>query len=258
MAYGLLIDTTLCVGCGQCEEACDTTNGNPVQRDEKLNENTFVYVKDVGDGVYARRQCMHCLEPACASVCPVGALKKTAQGPVTYDGSKCMGCRYCMMACPFHVPTYQWHSVNPKVRKCTMCYDRTSQGKPTACTEACPTGATKFGDRDELLAEAKARIAAEPGKYIHQVFGEQEVGGTSVLYLAGVDFAKLGFRMDLPSRALPKFTWDALSKIPAIVTSGIPLLAGIYWITKRREDVAREEAGHPLPQHPHGRKGEDR
>ena len=240
MSYGMLIDTTLCVGCGMCEEACDEQNQLPKQRDEKLHAGSFVYVKDHA-GVNVRHQCFHCEEPACASVCPVGALKKTADGPVTYDVSLCMGCRYCMMACPFRIPTYEWTSVTPRVRKCIMCADRVAAGKPTACSEACPTGATKFGKRDELLAEAQARIAAEPAKYVHAVFGEREAGGTSVLYLAGVDFAKLGLPGDIPHQPLPKYTWDALSKIPMIVTAGIPLLGGIWWITNRRDEVAQAE-----------------
>ncbi len=249
MSYGMLIDTTQCVGCGMCEDACDEQNKLPKQRDEKLHQNAFVYVKD-HDGVNVRHQCFHCEEPACASVCPVGALKKTANGPVDYDASLCMGCRYCMMACPFRVPTYEWTSITPRVRKCIMCSDRVAEGKPTACAEACPTGATKFGKRDELLAEAKARIAAEPGKYVNAVFGEREAGGTSVLYLAGVEFGKLGLPGNVPLQPLPKYTWDALSKIPMIVTAGIPLLGGIWWITNRRDEVAEAEG--------HGTEGEER
>ncbi|MBP7148324.1 MAG: 4Fe-4S dicluster domain-containing protein [Acidobacteria bacterium] len=241
MPKGMLIDTTLCVGCGMCEEACDQANGLPVQKDDRLHANTFTYVAEPQPGVYARHQCFHCVEPACASVCPVAALKKTADGPVVYDSSRCMGCRYCMMACPFKVPTYEWTSVTPRVRKCIMCSDRLAQGKPTACSEACPTGATLFGERDELLQTARERIAQEPGKYYPAIFGEHEVGGTSVFYLASVDFAKLGLPNGVPTKALPHYTWEALSEIPTIVTAGVPLLWGIWWITNRREEVAAAE-----------------
>lgn len=255
MSYGMLIDTTMCVACGECSSACDKANALPEKTERKgLDANTFTYVADHG-GVSVRHQCMHCNDPACASVCPVGALKKTAAGPVTYDAAKCMGCRYCMQACGFRVPTYEWTSVNPRVRKCILCADRVAAGQPTACSEACPTGATKFGDRDELIAEARARIAAEPGKYVPAIFGEHEVGGTAVLYLASVEFAKLGFPGNLPGRPLPQYTWDALKHIPAIVTAGVPLLAGIWWITNRREDVAEAE-GHGHEGTAHGPKKE--
>ncbi len=243
MSYGMLIDTTMCVGCGQCEEACDQANGLPQRRDDHLSENTFTYVEDRGGGVFVRRQCFHCEDPACASVCPVGALHKTKAGPVAYDASLCMGCRYCMMACAFKIPTYEWSSLKPRVRKCILCSDRVAQGRPTACSEACPTGATLFGERDKLIAEARRRIAAAPQNYFPAIFGEHEVGGTSVLYLAAKDFAQLGFPTKLPGQALPTYTWAALSEIPAIVTAAIPLLWGMWWITNRREDVAQAE-GH--------------
>lgn len=241
MAYGMLIDTTLCVGCGMCEEACDQANQLPVRRDERLSETAFLVVTDHGDGIYSRHQCFHCVEPTCASVCPVGALYKTTEGPVGYDASKCMGCRYCMAACPFRIPTYEWHSPAPRVRKCIMCIERVTAGKPTACSEACPAGATLFGERTELLAEAHRRLAAEPGKYVPAVFGEREAGGTSVLYLSAVPFGRIGLPTNLPQTPLPHYTWEALSHIPAIVTAGVPLLWGVWWITNRREEVAEAE-----------------
>lgn len=244
MPKGMLIDTTLCVGCGQCEEACDQANHLPANRDDRLSATNYTYLKDHGDGVYSRHQCFHCLEPSCASVCPVGALKKNPEGPVSYDARLCMGCRYCMMACPFRVPTYEWNSVVPRVRKCILCVDRVKNGQPTACSEACPTGATTFGDRDALIAEARQRITNEPKKYIPAIFGEKEVGGTSVLYLAGVDFTSLGLPGNLPQHPLPLYTWDALSAVPAIVTAGVPLLWGIWWITNRRTEVAQARARH--------------
>ena len=187
MSKGILYDATMCVGCKQCEQACATENGLPY--DEKIADQqvtsahkyTTVLTKD---DKFMRKLCMNCDDPACASVCPVGALKKTALGPVTYDKSKCMGCRYCMAACPFGVPKYEWDKAVPGVRKCVMCSKRVAAGKPTACAEICPTGATKFGDRDELLEEAKKRIHDNPGTYLPHIFGDTEVGGTSVMLLS--------------------------------------------------------------------------
>ncbi len=244
MSYGMLIDTTMCVGCGQCSEACQTQNKLEVKKYDRLNAKAWTVLTEK-EGVNVRRQCFHCNEPACASVCPVGALVKNAEGPVSYDVDKCMGCRYCMMACPYQVPTYEWTSVNPAVKKCIMCKERVVAGKPTACSEACPTGATLFGKRDELIAEAYKRIAAEPKKYVNAIFGEKEAGGTAVLYLASVEFAKLGFPTNLPEHGLPHLTWEAISEIPAIVTAGVPFLGGIWWICNRRDQVAEDEGRLP-------------
>jgi len=173
-------------------------------------------------------------------VCPVGAFTKTAEGPVLYDESKCIGCRYCIQACPFQVPRYEWSSNYPRVQKCRLCAERVKNGLPTACAEACPTGATKFGDRDELIREAYARISSEPGKYVDRIYGLQEVGGTSILYLTSVPFEKLGFNTKLESTAMPLLTWNALSKIPSVVSIGGVFLFGIWWITNRRMEVQKE------------------
>ena len=140
-----------------------------------------------------------------------------------------------MLACPFDIPKYEWSSNNPRIRKCTMCYDeRTSKGQPTACSEACPTGATLFGKRDELLAEAHKRLGENPGKYVPKIYGETELGGTSVFYLSSIPFEKLGFKTTLGKEPLPEKTWNVLSKLPDVV-------ATVYWITHRREAVREQE-----------------
>ncbi len=241
---GLLIDTTKCIGCNACREACREKNGQPAPSGDPyaddLSAGAYTVVKTSGD-VFYRRLCMHCADPTCASVCPVGALRKTAAGPVTYDESRCIGCRYCLLACPFGVPRYEWNARWPKVTKCNLCADRLAAGKQPACAEACPTGATLFGDRDELIAEARRRIAENPGTYVNRVYGLEEVGGTSVLFLSAVPFEQLGMRTDLLREPLPLLTYRILSKIPHFVGLGGVLLGGIWWITHRREDVARAE-----------------
>ena len=245
MSKGILYDATKCIGCKQCEQACATENGLPY--DDKIaaqpvtsaHKYTTVLTKE---DKFMRRLCMHCEDPACASVCPVGALQKTALGPVTYDKSKCMGCRYCMAACPFGVPKYEWEKAIPGVRKCIMCSKRVVAGKQTACAEICPTGATLFGDRDTLLEEAKKRVHDNPDTYRHHIFGETEVGGTSVMLLSSIGFNNFGFRPDLTERALPLYTYQVLSRIPDFVPLFGTMLGGIYWITHRRQDVAEAEA----------------
>jgi formate dehydrogenase iron-sulfur subunit len=184
---------------------------------------------------------MHCAEPTCVSVCLVGAFQKTALGPVVYDENKCIGCRYCMLACPFQVLVYEWSSRQPRVRKCDMCYDRLKAGKATACADACPSGATISGDRDQLIGEARRRIAEKPDQYYGRIYGIQEAGGTSTLFLSAVPFEKLGLRTNLPTTPLPNLTWSVLSRTPDIGSMATVVLGGIYWITHRREEVAAAE-----------------
>jgi formate dehydrogenase iron-sulfur subunit len=206
----------------------------------KLSACTLNVVQTHGS-VFVRRFCMHCQEPTCASVCPVGALKKTVAGPVVYDADRCMGCRYCMMACPFGIPRYEWKKTLPKVKKCTMCVPRQAKGQQPACTEVCPVQASIFGERTALVADAEQRLRAEPSKYVQHIYGKEEVGGTSVLYLSAVPFEQLGLPTHLPSDPIPLLTYRVLSQIPNLVTLGGLLLGGIWWITKRREEVAGKE-----------------
>jgi len=240
MNAGLLIDTTLCIGCEACSAACKEQNDLPLPIEPRTTAYTWTTVEQ-HDGVNVRRLCLHCLEPTCVSVCPVGALTKSAEGPVVYDGERCIGCRYCIMACPFGVPKYQWDRVTPVVGKCVLCADRVKQGEQTACASVCPTGATLFGDRDDLLRQAKTRIAGDPARYVDRVYGEEEAGGTSVLMLAGVPFERLGLPADVPRQSLPMLTWQILSKIPNYVVIAGAFLFGLHWITQRREEVKRSE-----------------
>jgi formate dehydrogenase iron-sulfur subunit len=178
----------------------------------------------------------------------VGALRKTAAGPVIYEESRCMGCRYCMMACPYGIPRYEWKLVLPKVKKCTMCAPRQAKGLQPACTEACPVQASIFGERNELLREAENRLRQNPADYVQHIYGKDEVGGTSVLYLSAVPFEALGFPANVPHDPLPMYTYRVLSEIPNVVAVGTVLLGGIWWITKRRAEVAYaegEEKGTP-------------
>jgi formate dehydrogenase iron-sulfur subunit len=241
---GILFDSTLCIGCGACYAACKEKNHLSGATDDYLNEDlsaqTYTVVKNRG-GRFVRQMCMHCQDPTCASVCPVAALEKTASGPVIYHEDRCIGCRYCMQACPFGVPKYEWNDVTPRVRKCNLCEDRVAAGLPTACAEVCPTGATKFGNRDELIEEARARIRAHPDRYVNYIYGQEDVGGTSVLLLSDVPFDRIGYRTNLSTEPLPMLTWNVLQKIPNFVVVGGVLLGGIWWITNRRTEVQRAE-----------------
>lgn len=243
MKAAILNDVTRCVGCGACALACKEVNGLPAGGTNELSATTWSALDERG-GHHVRRQCMHCLEPACVSVCPVGALQKTAEGPVIYDESRCIGCRYCMVACPFGVPRYEWNSPLPRVQKCVMCYHkRLSEGKQPACTEACPAGATVFGERDALIHEARRRIDENPGRYIDHIYGLNEAGGTSVLYLSDRPFEEIGFTAAVRSVSYPKLTWGVLSKIPYVVSIGGTMLFGIWWLANRKELLERVRAG---------------
>ncbi len=244
MANAVLYDSTLCVGCRECEKACAERWKNPyndkIAAEEKLSAHKLTTIKTHGER-FSRRLCMHCADPTCASVCPVGAFQKTALGPVVYDETKCMGCRYCMQACPFQVPAYEWDKLAPRVRKCDQCYSRQLAGKPTACAEACPTGATIVGERNAMIAEARKRLGDKPKEYFAAIYGLAEVGGTSTFILSAVPFEQLGLRTDLPKTALPPLTGAALSYVPDVVSVGAVMLGGIYWLSHRKEQVARAE-----------------
>jgi formate dehydrogenase iron-sulfur subunit len=244
MAKAILYDSTLCVGCRACEGACAERWGLPyndrIAAEEKISAHKLTAIETHEDK-YSRRLCMHCVQPACASVCPVGAIQKTALGPVVYDPEKCIGCRYCLQACAFQVPSYEWEKQLPRMRKCDMCFDRQSRGEATACAAACPTGATQCGDREALMAEARRRIAEKPADYNGKVYGFQEAGGTSVFYLSAVPFEQIGLRTNVPHESLPELTWRVLELVPDVVSTGGVLLGGIWWITNRRAEVAKAE-----------------
>ncbi len=240
----VLVDTTLCVGCRACEAACSEANKNPPPPDgdgvfaqkRETTENAFTVVNKIPDvpNRFAKRQCMHCLAPACASACPVRAMDKKPEGPVTYDPSNCLGCRYCMIACPFDIPKYEYGSNTPRVRKCSFCAERQAAGLKPACAEVCPSGALTFGRRGEMLELAKTRIYTNPDRYVHHVFGEHEAGGTSWLYIGDFDLEKLALRSGTPDKEVPELVAGALGAPPFVMTLWPPLLMGIYAFSKRR------------------------
>lgn len=258
-SYGVLHDTVLCIGCRNCEEGCNIVNKLPRPEkpfndlsvlDEKRRTTTKAFtivnryddVKGKNAPVFRKNQCNHCLEPACASACFVRAFKKTKEGAVTYDASVCVGCRYCIIACPFEIPTYEYDEpLTPRVRKCTMCHDRIMENKLPGCVESCPTGALKFGKRDDLIKIARKRIEKYPDRYQDHIYGEHEMGGTSWLYLSGVPYKELGMREDLGTTPAPELTYGALSAVPIVVALWPVLLTGIYAINKRKEKIAEKE-----------------
>lgn len=255
----VLVDTTQCIGCGACESACAKQNGNPeppaMPDDARPRDTTpaqfTVVQKAPGEGSdFAKKSCLHCLVPACASACPVKALDKTEAGPVVYHADRCIGCRYCMVACPFGMPKYEYDKAVPFVRKCTMCPDRLADGKPPACVEACESGALTFGKRSELLAEAQKRIHAEGSTYQKAIYGEHEAGGTSVLYIGSRPMKDFGLPDDVGDRPAYERTASALGAVPLIATLWPPLLMGLYAVSSRREEVAAAAQKNEKPEKP--------
>ena len=240
MGKSLLIDVKRCIGCQACEQGCQELHNFPKDHPVRLSDVALTFVETEGDK-FVRRMCLHCQDPACASACLVGALKKTPLGPVTYDANKCMGCRYCMIACPMGVPNYQWSKLAPYVKKCDMCVDRIKAGSQPMCTEVCPVEAGVFGDRDALIIEAWRRIRSD-ASYVPHIYGSEEFGGTSMLFVSDVPFEKLGFvKPTIGNQPLPTLSAAALSESPKVVLIGGGLLSAIYWITNRRRLVALEE-----------------
>ncbi|MBU1170515.1 MAG: 4Fe-4S dicluster domain-containing protein [Proteobacteria bacterium] len=262
---GVLHDTTRCVGCRKCEEACNTVNDLPkpdrafqdmsvLENKRRTTTKAFTVVNSYPVGsqdqpVFRKIQCNHCLEPACASACFVRAFKKRADGAVVYDPSVCVGCRYCMVACPFEIPTYEYDNpLTPKVLKCTFCAPRIEKGLLPGCVESCPKEALTFGKRNDLITLARKRIARHPDRYIDHIYGETEMGGTSWLGLAGVAFKDLGMREDLGTTPAPALTSGALSVVPMVVGLWPVFLAGMYGMTVRREKIAAEETRSEIAQ----------
>jgi len=249
--YGILYDATRCVGCQSCEYACAEANGLPeptgmpevgIVRKTDETRRTIVNAYDTSKGeVYLKRQCMHCNQPACDAACLTQAMHKTEEGPVIWRGDKCMGCRYCMVSCPFDVPKFEYHSANPKITKCDMCYDRLLEGQKPACVENCPAEALMFGKRRDLIAEARKRIVENPDMYVDHIYGEHEAGGTSFLYLSPVPFEELGLNTRLQKSSYPALSKGFLYSVPTIFVLWPPLLLGIYEATKNNHPINPEE-----------------
>jgi formate dehydrogenase iron-sulfur subunit len=257
-SFGILHDITLCVGCRSCEAACNKVNELPVPDkpftdlsvlNEKRRTTQTAYtvvnkyeIPGQKGPLFRKNQCNHCLEPACASACFVRAFKKTETGAVTYDPNVCVGCRYCMIACPFEIPTYEYDEpLTPRIMKCTMCYPRIINGQLPGCVEACPKEALIFAKREDLIKIARERFRKYPGRYIDHIYGETEMGGTSWLYISGVPFSQIGMREDLGVTPAPELTSGALSAVPVVVGLWPVLLMGIFAISKRKEIIFNQE-----------------
>ena len=251
MPKALIIDTVRCTGCRGCQAACKQwnllpavkTTFSPTQTNPP-EKNAFTYVnvefheilKANGDMSwhFVSKRCFHCSSPACVSVCPVGALHKRDNGPVAWDESRCIGCRYCQNACPFDIPKFEWDKAYPKIQKCHMCWDSIEDGMEPACAKTCPPSAIEFGERPDMLAAAHARIDANPNKYQSHIYGEREAGGTSVLFLSSVAPEELGFNTDIEDNFYPELTGEFLSRIPLEMAAVAGLMGAALLFRRKR------------------------
>lgn len=244
---GVLVDTTRCIGCRSCELACAEAHGLPLPDiDDKSAFSgsrktdpfhwTVVerYETEKGE-TFVKKQCMHCNQPACVAACLVKAMKKREEGPVTWS-ENCMGCRYCMVSCPFDIPKFEYDRAFGRIMKCNMCYERLRIGKIPACVEACPSEALTFGKRRDVLHEAKRRIYASPGRYWPHIYGESDVGGTGYLYLSAVPFQQIGFRTDLGTKPYPEYTTGFLYSVPIVLILWPAFLTGVHHLTKQKKE----------------------
>lgn len=262
-AVGVLHDIYLCVGCRSCEDGCNKAQDLPapdlpftdlsvMEERRRTTPRAHTIVNKIADrpseekpDTFVKTQCNHCIEPACASSCFVKALNVTPEGAVAYDESICVGCRYCMVACPFDIPTYEYDEpLTPRVMKCNLCHHRLKEGQLPGCVEVCPVQSLVFGPREELIKVARERIRAKPDVYINHIYGEHEVGGTNWLYISHIPFEELGFRMDLGNKPAPELTKGFLGAVPVVDILAPGFLIGAYAMYNRRKEVAEEEKEH--------------
>lgn len=256
---GVLVDLTRCVGCRSCEAACNKEQGLPdpaspfddstvLEKHRRTSEGAFTVVnkyeiKGQDHPLFRKMQCNHCNEPACLTSCFVNAYTKTPEGAVIYDPTVCVGCRTCMIACPFYVPAYSYSSVlNPIIRKCIFCYDtRLKFGRPPACVEACPQEVLTFGKRKDLIKMGHERIRRNPNLYVDHIYGETEVGGTAWMYLSSAPFEEVGFDTHLGNQPIVSYVKDFLTIVPMVLTIWPALFAGFHLLATRKDAMKNEE-----------------
>ena len=266
-AKGVLVDLTKCIGCGSCVVACKMYNNNKwvdnrvnllgvdrsataIGEDATLADENWTVIQkhcppaSEGRGEvwrFVKRQCLHCKEPACVSSCFATAFKQTEAGPVEYYPQLCVGCRYCMLACPFSIPKFQWDNPLPMLTKCSMCGERVKDGDAPACVSVCPTNVMTFGRYEDVYAEARRRLTAPDNKYVQHIYGEKEAGGTLWIYISDKPFEELGFRMNVPKHSLPSNTSNFMRATPIVGLIWFGVLSLLYVFTKRRADVKKKK-----------------
>lgn len=253
MVKAVLVDLRRCIGCRGCQIACkrwndkeaEITTLNATPRTEwtnprDLSPQTYTYIRFIGEGEgeafkwhFAKVQCMHCKEPQCAAVCPTKALYKTVEGPVLWDPQKCIGCGYCLQGCPFNIPRFDHES--KEIEKCTFCAERLAKNLEPACVQACPTDALIIGERDEILS--KVSDAETAGAY---VYGRDEAGGTSWIYVSDVPLTDLDFPK-VSTQTPGAKTTDVLGKFALAGIVGGTALFALHKYSERRTTIEKSQ-----------------
>ena len=267
---GVLVDLTRCVGCRSCEAACNKEQNLPepakpfndlsvydeLHHGQKRRTDETAYtivnrydVPELDHPLFKKFQCNHCNEPACLTSCFVNAYTKTPEGAVIYNSKVCVGCRTCMIACPFYVPTFKYSKAfTPKIMKCIFCYDtRLKDGKAPACVEACPQEALTFGRRTDCIDMGRQRIRQTPGKYVDHIYGEHEVGGTAWMYLSSVPFDKVGLDTHVPNEPILNSVKEFLAIVPMVLTIWPGLFIGFHLLATRKDKMMEMKKEKELP-----------
>ena len=263
-AMGVLVDLSRCVGCRSCEAACNKEQNLPAPakpfndfsvfdemhhgQKRRTDENCYTIVNRYEipsreHPLFRKIQCNHCQEPACLTSCFVNAYTKTPEGAVVYNPDVCVGCRTCMIACPFYIPAFRYSSAfHPRIMKCVFCHEtRLSKGLPPACVEACPQEALTFGRRADMVEVGRQRIRENPGAYVDHIYGEHEAGGTAWMYLSPAPFAQAGFDTSVPKEPILNYVKDFLSIVPMVLTIWPALFAGFHLLATRKEKAAQQQ-----------------
>ena len=245
---GILMDLTACIGCRTCEQACASFHDRPVPKDidtplaalpkrqTSPAQWTVMNTYQTSRGpVSIKRQCMHCNTPACAAACLTKALLKTKEGPVIWRQDKCIGCRYCMLSCPFDMPKFEYNSPNPRIEKCRLCWERLQKEENPGLLRVLRRKGPHVRQAGRPAGPCAQAHRREPQKYVHHIYGEREAGGTGFLYLSPVPFEEVGLPTNLGEKAFPEYTRNFLGSVPIVLTLWPALLVGLHWATERPE-----------------------
>lgn len=293
-ALGMLYDSTLCIGCRACMVACKETNGMPPEATGqtdimwdtpietsgstlnviKVYKNGSGETKDqeIDGFAFMKRHCLHCVDPSCISACPVSAMTKDSlTGVVEHHEDRCIGCRYCVYACPFGIPKFEYDDAFGQIQKCEFCAHLLAEGKTPACCHVCPTGASLFGTVELLKEESQRRLSKKPGekylyprgkltdgkrenaqpghlatipKYLHHLYGEKELGSTQVMYMSAVPFKKLGLPTDVPDYGYPTVSEGIQHALYKWMLAPAVVLAGLTFIVNRNTRKETENKNH--------------